>query len=230
MSSSRPPLGRQWFVPRDRKWNWDSRPVMWLAPTSPGHWRSGPGQRDQSNHFILLPQILTTAFPTLLCNLSSSISAHATNNPTGSFRSVLPGLFHQKNYVKASLLSPHMTETIPQMLSIVTRAVLPHATGAPIHSLTDISPVIPPIPQTRVLYFRVHPAPTCETKRYAQANRCIRTLGQQWWKHTRAHLLITNGKGGEWVQTVGYFLSGYVPNWRCWGPGSQFELFHCALH
>lgn len=48
-----------------------------------------------------------------------STSAHAANNQTGSFESILPGLSHQKNYLKGSILSPHRTKALPKMLYTV---------------------------------------------------------------------------------------------------------------
>lgn len=48
----------------------------------------------------------------------------------GSFESVLPGPFHQKNYLKASILSSCRIKTLPKMLYMVTRAIPPDSVAA----------------------------------------------------------------------------------------------------
>lgn len=57
-------------------------------------------------------------------------SVCATISQPGSFESVLPGPFHQKNYLKASILSPHRIRTLPKMLYVVTWAIPPDSVAA----------------------------------------------------------------------------------------------------
>lgn len=138
-----------------------------------------------------------------------STSAHTANNQTGSFESILLGLSHQKNYLKASILFPHRTKALPKMLYAVNLSnwtwfkssndTFPKSlalddqmiwTGQPLH------------PDTVITAVKAHQNP----------------------------LLITDGKVRVGTNGYGYFLSGYVTNWRWRVPGSQFKSLNCASH
>ena len=83
----------------------------------------------QSNCFVPLRQILKLSCKLCYVNLFISMAAHAMITQIGRFENILPEVFHQKNNLKASLLSLGRTKTLAQMPYAVTGAIRSDSTA-----------------------------------------------------------------------------------------------------